>query len=315
MTGGPHLAPSGAQHRIVHGDHQAVITEVGATVRRYRLGDWDVLDGFGVDEMCSGARGQSLIPWPNRLRDGRYTFAGAELQLPLSEPGAHNAIHGLVRWAPWTAADGDESWVRMEHVLHPQAGYPFTLQLTIEHRLDHDGLTVTTTARNAGSEPCPYGTGAHPYISVGTDTVDPAVLTAPGRRRLVTDDQSIPVGSEPVDGTEHDFRIPRPIGDTQLDTAYSDLERDADGWAHVRLEAPDGRRAVDVALDPRHRHLMLFTGDSLADADRRRRGLGVEPMTCPPNALQTGEDLEVLAPGESCTTRWRITPSTGRRGR
>lgn len=309
----PNLAPSGAQHRITHGDHEAVVVEVGGALRSYRLGDWDVLDGYGVDEMCSGGRGQVLLPWPNRIRDGRYAFDGEDLQLPLTEPEAHNAIHGLVRWTSWTAAASDASWVRMEHVLHPQAGYPFALALAIEYRLGDDGLTVTTTARNVGGGPCPYGTGAHPYISVGTNRVDDVILTAPARRWLTNDDQSIPIGDAPVDGTGYDFRRPRAIGYVQLDTAYSELDRDDDGWAHVVLEHPDGSRRVDVALDARYRHLMLFTGDSLPNPAERRRSLGVEPMTCAPNAFESGDDLVVLEPGASCESTWRITPSTGGR--
>lgn len=309
MPTSPHLAPSGAQHRLVHGDQEAVITEVGATARRLRLRGWDVLDGFGAGEMCSGARGQSLLPWPNRIRDGRYRFGDEEHQLPLTEPESANAIHGLIRWVPWTVAEQDVDRVRLVHTLHPQAGYPFTLALSIEHRLAHDGLTVTTTAVNAGSEPCPYAAGAHPYLSVGTPTIDDAILTAPARVRLLADDRGIPVGREPVDGGPYDFRAPRRIGDTQLDTAYADLDRGPDGWAHVRLEHPADGRAVTLGLGPGYEHLMLFTGDSLPEVDRRRRGLGVEPMTSPPNAFQTGEGLVVLAPGDTCTTQWRVTPT------
>ena len=59
-------------------------------------------------------------------------------------------------------------------------------------------------------------------------------------------------------------------------------------------------------MDEAYRYLMLFTGDSLADPARRRRGLGIEPMTCAPNALQTGEGLRTLQPGELFSSRWGI---------
>ena len=91
--------------------------------------------GYGVQERCTAARGQSLIPWPNRLRDGRYSFEGEEHQLPLTEPAKHNAIHGLVRWANWSAASQAEDRVTMAHLLHPQSGWPFALSLEIEYRL------------------------------------------------------------------------------------------------------------------------------------------------------------------------------------
>ena len=70
----------------------------------------------------------------------------------------------------------------MEHVLHPQPGYPFSLAVAIEYALSDDGLSVATTATNAGPDPCPYGCGAHPYLTLGTPTVDSVVLTAPAER-------------------------------------------------------------------------------------------------------------------------------------
>jgi aldose 1-epimerase len=304
--------PSGTQIEIAHADQRAWVVEVGGSLRAYQVGDRDVLDGYSVQERCTGARGQSLIPWPNRLRDGRYRFADHDHQLPLTEPDKHNAIHGLTRWANWTPDNRAAARVTMRHRLHPQPGYPFALELAITYALAEDGLTVRTTAINIGTTPCPYGAGAHPYLSVATPTIDSAVLRAPGRVQLTTDDRGIPTGSESVSDTEYDFREPRRIGAAVLDTGYTDLVRDQDGLARVELLADT--RAATLWLDASYRYLMLFTGDSLADPRRRRRGLGVEPMTCAPNAFQTGQGLRTLQPGASWTTSWGITTSTSADG-
>ena len=154
--------PSGRQIEITHADQSAWIVEVGGSLRAYQVGDHDVLDGYSADERCTAARGQSLIPWPNRLRDGRYRFADRDHQLPLTEPDKRNAIHGLTRWANWTPADHAVNRVTMRHRLHPQPGYPFALDLEITYSLADDGLHVHTTATNIGTTPAPYGTGAHP---------------------------------------------------------------------------------------------------------------------------------------------------------
>jgi aldose 1-epimerase len=294
------LPPSGAQYPISAGDQEAVVVEVGGGLRTYRAAGVDVLDGYGVDEMAGGGRGQLLLPWPNRILDGRYSFAGQDLQLALTEPGRGNASHGLTRWMNWTAAAHDRDRVVMELVLHPQPGYPFTLGLSVEHRLGPDGLSVATTATNLGDDPCPYGAGAHPYLTVGTASVDAVVLDVPAASRLETDDRGIPGGRVAVEGTEYDFRTARAIGPLALDTAYTDLT-----GGEAVLAA--GRRRVALWWDGSHRWLMVFTGDTLS-RDRRRRGLAVEPMTCPPNAFVTGEGVKVLEPGGSWTTRWGITP-------
>jgi aldose 1-epimerase len=200
----------------------------------------------------------------------------------------------------------------VEYALHPQPGYPFALALTIEYALGDEGLSVRTTATNIGPTACPYGGGAHPYVSVGTASVDSAILRAPARTVLYSDERGLPVREAPVEGTEYDFRRPRPIGPTRLDHAYTDLERDDDGLARVDLHDPAAGNGVTVWVDEAYGYLMLFTGDPLPDVDRR--ALAVEPMTCPPNAFRTGRDLVRLEPGDSHSGRWGIKPNSPLRG-
>jgi aldose 1-epimerase len=300
-------APSGRQVEIALGEQRAWVVEVGGGLRAYSARGRELLDGYAADQICNSARGQCLVPWPNRIRDGRYEFAGAVQQLPLTEPERHCAIHGLARWSSWTTAKQAADAVTMEHLLYPQPGYPHTLQLAVEYRLDSDGLTVRTTATNIGASACPYGAGAHPYLTVGTPSVDTVLLRSPGRTRLTSDEGGIPTGAEPVEGSEYDFRHGRPIGKTKLDTAFTDLERDKDGRARVRLASPGGDRATTLWLDESYRYLMLFTGDVLPDVNRR--SLGIEPMTCAPNAFQSRDGLVILEPGESFAACWGIEPS------
>jgi aldose 1-epimerase len=296
--------PSGEQIEIAAGDHRAVVVEVGAGLRSYSVGEREVLDGYGADEMASAGRGQVLMPWPNRIEDGAYEFDGSRHQLPLTEPEGRNAIHGLVRWVAWSAAERDEDRVVLKHTLHPQPGYPFSLALRIEYALSEGGLRVTSTATNIGERHCPYGTGQHPYVRLGGDGVDPLVLRAPGQTVLHADDRGLPASAEAVEGTEYDFRQPRAIGATRLDNAFTDLERDEDGRAQIELRDPDDGGALSVWLDEGYRYLQLFTGDPLPSVGRR--SLAVEPMTCPPNAFRTGEALIVLEPGASTTSSWGI---------
>jgi aldose 1-epimerase len=268
-----------------------------------------VLDGYGLDEQCTGGHGQILVPWPNRLRDGRYHFGGRDHQAPLSEPAQGNAIHGLVRWDNWTVAASDERGAVMTYILHPRPGYPFTLGLRVAYELGDDGLTVTTSATNLGSGPCPYGAGMHPYLTAGAPTIDRCLLRAPGAERLLTDDRAIPVGTAPVAGTEYDFRQPRRIGATVLDTGYTGLERGDDGRASVELTDERTGTGVAMWMDQTYPYLMLYTGDTLPEPGRRR-GLAAEPMTCAPNALQSGDGLVVLEAGESVTSAWGMRPMT-----
>jgi aldose 1-epimerase len=296
--------PSGEQIEIRAGDHRVVLVEVGAGLRSYTVGGRDVVDGYGEDDMATAGRGQVLIPWPNRLEDGAYDFGGEHHQLALTEPTTGNAIHGLVRWVAWAVVEQASDRVVLAHALHPQPGYPFSLELAIEYLVTEAGLRVTSTATNVGRAACPYGSGQHPYLTVGTPTVDSIVLLAPGRSVMHFDGRGLPLDTEPVDGTEYDFREPRPIGATKLDNAYTDLARDTRGVARVELRRPDGAAAVSLWLDETYRYLQLFTGDPLPSVNRR--SIAVEPMTCAPNAFRTGEGVRVLDPGASTTSTWGI---------
>ena len=299
-------APSGEQYEIAHAGQRATVVEVGGGLRQYSAGERELLDGYAPGEMSSSGRGQLLIPWPNRIEDGRYEFGGVTHQLPLDDVPELDAIHGLVRWAVWTAAEREPHRVVMTHRLHPRPGYPFTLDLSAEYRLADGGLQVQTSAVNYGAEAAPYGCGAHPYVTLGSETVDSLLLELPAQTVLHPDERGIPVDSTAVDGTEFDFRSRRAIGATRLDHAFGDLERDDDGRAHVTLHDPASGGELVLWVDERHSHLMVFTGDPVPSVSRR--SIAIEPMTCPPNAFRSGENVVVLEPGESFTTRWGITP-------
>lgn len=297
------VPPSGEQFEIRHGDQRAVVVEVGGAIREYSWGGRAVLDPFPLDKMADGAHGNALIPWPNRLADGRYEFDGEALQTALTEPEKRNAIHGLLRWRNWRVGEREESRVEMGARIHPEKGYPFTIDVSVVYELGDDGLVVTTSATNIGGGACPYGCGQHPYLSPGDGLIDACTLSFGAATRIDTDsERQLPTGRVPVEGTEYDFREPRELGEFQMDYAFTDLIRDDANRAWARLRAPDGHSS-ELWVDQSYAFLEVFTGDTLAP-DRARRGLGCEPMTCAPNAFNSGEGLVRLAPGQTHVARW-----------
>ncbi|HSD00858.1 MAG TPA: aldose 1-epimerase family protein [Gaiellales bacterium] len=299
-------AGGGPEIEIEAAGQRAVVVTRGGGLRAYSVDGRDVLDGYPAGEPSPSGRGQVLIPWPNRLEDGIYEFDGRRHRVPVNEPERGNAIHGLVRDARWSVAEHEPHRVVVEHQLEPQPGYPFALSIRIDYTLSPDGLRVCTTATNVGAHPCPYGAGAHPYLTVGGATVDSAILRVPAGRVLRTDERGLPVGALAVDGTDHDFTQPRRIGRTRLDHAFTDLERDPDGLARAELQAFRASRGLTLWVDEAYAYLMVFTGDPLPDVNRR--SIAIEPMTCPPNAFRTGDGVIRLEPGESFRSVWGITP-------
>ena len=304
MTTSVGAAKSGTQWAIEAGGHSAVVVEIGGVLRDFRAGDREILDGFSAGELSPASAGQILAPWPNRIRDGHYTFEGTAYQLPLTEPDRHNAMHGLCNWARWRLAERESDAVTLEFDLPPQVGYPWSLALRTRWSLSADGLRCDQQVTNTSDRNAPWGYSAHPYLRLPGVAVDDVVLTVPARIRVLADARMLPIGAVKVAGTEYDFTEPRRIGDARLDTTFGEIVG-APGGSAVTIAAPDGSQSVSVWADENFRWWQVFTGDTLS-GDRHRRSVAIEPMTCPPDAFRSGRDLIVLAPGQTWTASWGV---------
>lgn len=297
---------SGRQLRIAAYGYEAAIASIGATLRTLTFEERDLVVPFDADAVRPGYRGVTLAPWPNRIVDGRYSFGGAEQQLALTEPERAHALHGLLAWVEFEDRLVLDDRVVLAAVILPQTGYPFRVEVEVEYKLDAEGLHQTVTAHNVGADAAPWGTGPHPYLVAGQGSVDDWTLLLPASEVLtVTPDRLSPVAVEPVSQhPEWDFRSARPIGDVFIDHAFTGLTRGG-GLAEVRLTAADGH-GVGMAWDERCPWVQVHTADTPAAADTHRIGLAVEPMTCPPDAFNSGVDLVTLDPGATHAASWRI---------
>lgn len=288
--------PTGQQHALSAHGYDAVVTQSGV-LRLLRHEGRDLVDGFDADAMPSGGRGQLLVPWPNRIRDGRYAFAGTDQQLALTEPKRGNASHGLVRWVSWTLLRHEPAVVELGYLLPAQTGYPWALDLRTTYALGPDGLRVTQAATNLADSPAPYASGAHPYLLAGPGPVDGWSLDLPAHTVLTVDEERLlPTGLASFDGVVGDT-----LAGTVLNHAVTDLDRDGDGIARVRLR--DGGTGVELWVDEHHRWLQVYTAD---DTPTPRVSVAVEPMTAPPDAFNSGDDLVVLEPGATFAASWGI---------
>jgi aldose 1-epimerase len=296
---------TGEQHEIHAGDYAATVTALGATLRSLTKSGRDLITTFDPDVLPPHGAGQLLAPWPNRIDQGSYTFEGVTYQLALSEPKLGNAIHGLARFTLFDLIERTDTSVTLRSQAHGAQGYPFAVEVDAAYSLDPaHGLTVAVTATNKGSHPAPWGTAAHPYLTVATPLVDDCELTLPAGQWLPVDERLIPVGPpQDVTGTQFDFTTPRKLAGTALDTAFTRLGRDSAGRAWVHVEG--GGAHTGMWMDASYGWVQVFTADGL-EPEHRRAALAVEPMTCPPNAFVTGTDRIRLAPGESVSHQWGI---------
>lgn len=294
--------PSGKQFGLRRGDQSAAVAEVGAALRAYSVGGRDVVVPFGIDEISPAYHGAVLLPWPNRIRDGRYCFDDVDYGVPLTEPARRTALHGLACWERWTAVEHTDSLVTLSLDLVPTPGYPFALRSQITYELTDDGMVVTLTTRNLSDRTAPYGVGFHTWLSPGAAPLDECLVRVDADAWVRPDERLLPVGAEPIP-RPFDFRTPRRLSDTELDDAYVDATF-SDGRSWITLESPDGSTAA-TWMDESQTCWQVCTGDGVSPP-YRRAGLAAEPMTCIADAFRTGDRLIRLAPADAHTVRWGL---------
>ncbi|WP_104116424.1 aldose 1-epimerase family protein [Arthrobacter sp. B1805] len=296
------------EYRIEGGGYTAVVLGLGAAVRELTHESRPLVVGFAADEEMPNFRGAFVAPWPNRIADGRYSFDGSDFELPINEPERGTALHGLVFDVAWTLVEHTPSAVTLACTIRPADAYPFELSLQARFSVDGQGFRTDVTAVNTGDRRAPYGVCPHPYLMAGASPLDEWVLELPASTVLtVTPDRLLPVAKEPVAGTPFDFRSAHAIGDVQIDHAFTDLARDGAGRATVRVTDPVHGTGTAMVWDGSCPWVQIHTADLPKKPENTRLGLAVEPMTCPPDAFNTGEDLVVLEPGESHLTGWTIS--------
>jgi aldose 1-epimerase len=283
------------------------VAGVGASLRQLTWQGRDLVVPFNADEVRPAFRGAVLAPWPNRVVDGRYRFNGVEHELALTEPARGHALHGLVVWQDFEPVRQEPEAVTLAATVPAQAGYPYRLALEVSYALSEQGLAISLAATNTGPHPAPYGASVHPYLRAGPGTVDDWVLELPAASVLtVTPDRLVPVEVRPVtdQANQFDFRRPRPIADAFLDHAFTDLSAGPDGRFQAKLTDVNGAGVV-MSWDVDCPWVQVHTADR-PQPEPGRIGLAVEPMTCPPDAFNSGQDLRVLPSGGSTSTAWHL---------
>jgi aldose 1-epimerase len=295
--------PTGRQFPISSADGRvtAQVAQVGASLRALVVDGVDLVPPYPAGTATPAASGITLVPWPNRVRDGKWTQRGETRQLPVTEPRTGSASHGLLRFMPYQPVDGPDAAIALAATVYPQTGYPFQLDTTVTYALTGAGIAATHRITNVGAEDAPVALGTHPYLCLGgVDTAD-LVLTVPGSTYFELDDRLLPIGERPVT-PDIDLRGGRRLGDVDINLAYGDLARDADDRTRATLTAPDGR-TVELWLGPGMAYVQVYT---MSTYPGRELAVAVEPMSAPADALNSGQGLRWLAPGETWEAHWGI---------
>ena len=294
--------PTGRRFVLTSSTGSAEIAQVGAALRALRIGATDLVPRYPDAAPTPAASGVVLVPWANRIRDGRWTQRGETHQLAISEPKLGNASHGLLRFTPYRPVEERADAVSLAAEVFPQTGYPFHLDTRVTYTLTDHGLDVAHRIVNVGTQTAPVAVGTHPYLFISDIPTADLRVQLEAESWFRTDDRSLPVGEEPLD-PPHDLRVPRRLGDLDLDTAYAGLPRGADGRVRGVLHAPDGRR-LELWAGRDFDFLQVFTTDRYPGQDL---AVAIEPMTAPADAFNSGRGLRWLEPGDAWDLEWGLT--------
>ena len=263
------------------GDYCAEIRLDGAGLNSLTFNGRNLVEPF-VPLHPEKFRGDVLAPWPNRIRDGKYAYEGVEYQVPLTEPARQNALHGLVNLSLWSLLSKNTTRAELTYELPESEFYPSTLKLLTIYEISEQGLLIEIIVENIGERTAPFGVSIHPYLVADSESkVDYWSLQTPSNL---------------------DFRYPRQIGNTFIDHAF--LVDESLKETNIEILAPSGN-GVGMSYSKNLNWIQIHTADRDGGADSRR-SLAVEPMTCPPDAFNSGIDLLHLLPAQIERSTWKI---------
>ena len=265
------LQKDGALHEVLAGER---------TPEKLRANAWH-----------NGAR---LLPYPNRIQNGTYIFNNRKYQLPINFINQNHSIHGLLYDKPFihnsSHSDEKTASVTLENQYNKnESGYPFSFITTITYELSDRGLMCSTHVTNNGTEPLPLGDGWHPYFTFGSK-VDDLALQLPSGEFLEVDNRQIPTGN--IISLET-FLQPATIGKIEFDDCFV-LPRNQ-SIIRSRLLNNEQNLTIDIWQETgfnKYNYLHVYIPPD-------RTAIALEPMTCPANAFNSGQNLIVLEP-EQC---------------
>lgn len=275
---------SGVTIVLAAGDYRAEIVSVGAGIASLTHRGRHLVIPHPPEKMPLAHLGKVLLPWPNRIANGSYEYGGRTYTPAINDRAGNTAIHGLLAWQNWQIVEQTPGRVTLSAFLAPTYGYPFMLSAEVSYWLDETvGLSARIFSRNIGDVTAPYGAGIHPYLTCDRQPVDECELRLPTRNVFEVSRETV------LTDPRLDFLTSRPVGGTQIDHTFKAPE----GQSAYQVEMTHPQTGLSVRLQTRAPWLQIYSGEKL-----ERKGMAVEPMSCPPNAFNSGIDLVHLNPGD-----------------
>ena len=231
----------------------------------------------------------AMVPFANRIADGRFRFENSEYSLPINHPVDHTAIHGFGRENPWRVVEETAATLTLEQDF-AQADIPYRYVARQEIALSGAGISISLTVRNNNTQAMPFGIGLHPWFPKTASTS----LSFASSGVMGRDQRGLPVPPAIPDAS---FAPEAPTALAELPWFDGFFE----GWEpqRARIERPEEGLAIELTATGALRHLHVFVPDD-------RPVFCAEPVSHAPDAINRPElgsanAMHVLAPGARLT--------------
>lgn len=265
-----------------------------------------------------------LAPWANRLDEQAFYANGKRyaFNMDLGNVRGPHPIHGFLSFTDkWRVtevkADNQAAWVtsRLDFYREPSwmAQFPFAHTVEMTYRLAGGGLEVSLRLQNLSSEPMPVSIGFHPYFQLTDSPRDNWIITIGAKKQWVLNSEKIPTGETvPIEQMFPDSsRIP--LKNYDLDHVFSDLVRDVEGRALMRVKG--GSQQLDVLFGPKYNTVVVFSPKPRNGAPGQSANfICFEPMAGITNAMNLAHrglylELQTLEPGQVWQESFWIRPA------
>lgn len=281
----------------------AVVSPVGAALLALTLSGNRVIEqvASGREELYAGV---VMAPWSSRIADGKWIDAdGSERLLAINEPARNNALHGLVFDKEFEVKSSSPSSVELVIEIAPTDGYPYRVRLAVSYELEEGELFVSFAVKNLSSGNAPFGIGFHPYFST-TWSDSPSALKCSAKSVLKLNENMIAIGKNSVSETDKDLCLGKAVSELKLDDDFTDLDF-GNGIASTKLLTALGS-GLEVWQDDLFKHTVIYTPENFPTVEGTSAAVAIEPSSSGVNSLNTGQDLLILAPGETRSGSWGV---------
>ncbi len=225
--------------------------------RAYHAHTWhDIMPDCSAADAPLNASNFHMLPYSNRIRNGRFSHEGVAVQLEHAE---QHAIHGALRERPWHITDQTKNSASAEYDSRNDGkiNWPWPIQATVSYSLIGQNLISRMTLTNHGESSMPAGMGWHPYFCRSVAGASPKLTIAANGVYPDTNGDCLPTGAAIKLPAQLEFSDATDLNpDQRIDHCLTGFTSPA------TIAWPDAGITIQMHASSNCSHIVLFNPDA-----------------------------------------------------